>query len=115
MEVAPKAFRDHCDQAKLQIGSQVERPEKELPGALDGRRNSIGSRDGAHLSPFQGRQRIPPEYADPIREVPPPIAEMHPTTSRRRPARARTACDGALSCRGLSCAHPLPAVPADRM
>jgi hypothetical protein len=53
VDVAPKAFRDDRDQAKLQKRSPVEWPEEELPGALNGKRNGIDGRNGAHMGPFR--------------------------------------------------------------
>jgi hypothetical protein len=48
IEIVPEPFCDDGDQAKLQIGSPVEGSEEEFPGALKGKRNSIGGRDSAH-------------------------------------------------------------------
>jgi hypothetical protein len=52
MEIAAQAFGDDRDQAKLEIRSPVEWPEEQVPGALNGGRNSIDGGDDAHSRPF---------------------------------------------------------------
>jgi len=54
MEIVSKTFRDDRHQAKFQKGSPTEGPEEEFLGALNGKRNGIYSRDGAHTGPFRG-------------------------------------------------------------
>jgi hypothetical protein len=57
VEVAAQAFGDDGDQAELQKGSPVEGPEEEVPGALDGERDGIDCRDGAHCKTFPAKER----------------------------------------------------------
>ena len=114
MEIASNTFRDDRDQAKLQIGSPVEWPEEKLPGALNGGRNGIHGRDGAHMRPFRVRHSVAQNYADITWKVPQPVAASHPTTHRRPPAPARTATGAAPSYPEPSCAALLPVAPAGR-
>lgn len=76
MEPAGKTLGDDGHQSELQVVSPREWPEEEFLCALNGRRDGIGGRDSAHMSPFRGRHTVQETYADIMREVPQPGAEL---------------------------------------
>jgi hypothetical protein len=69
-EIASDPLGDDGDQAQLQIGSPAEWPEKELPGALNGKRNGIRGGNESHWSPLLIRHSVSQSYEKPECEVP---------------------------------------------
>src|SRR5208337_3791925 len=59
IEVASHPLGDDGDQAQLQVGSPTERPEEEVPGTFDGKRNGIDGRDGAHIETSPKYESVP--------------------------------------------------------
>src|SRR5271166_808060 len=114
MRIAAHTFRNDCDKAELQKCPPGERPEEEIPGALNRGRNGVSSGDGDHKRPFRRRHSVPRKYAKLMCEVPLPSAESRSTIRQTPPVHARILCGAALSYRESFCVLLPPTAPADR-